>query len=598
MLLKLLVICGGLAVIHCQKEHRDWDIAVVISDQIELLQSNGTLIGATVEQFTKLKALTFDNVRHQFVVSNNNQSNDTIFTVELTKETEITPIIPNLPDVLGLAVDPIEDVLYWTDSTNKAINYAKLNSSVLEPKLLFDFSDATPQDIAIDVCRRQIYWTNSDPNYPTIERAFLNGSNREVLIESGLNLPIGIAIDYKAQRLIWADRGEGIYYRIDSSDLDGNNRQLIYNGTDIKPFGIAVDDLSVYWTDIVNNALWRFYKSDKEGVEAKPETIRMFKGQPMGVIAKNAQIRNYPDCKELEVAIENYRGESKEIFDTTDPEEVKDIECLNGGQLNGKYCKCTPGYSGRYCEQNKCHNFCVHGACYFSGSGYPQCSCPRGFGGERCQLDMCSTYCLNNGLCSYYKGDLLPSCQCTQHFTGSRCEISTDFHSLCGLYCRESTNVNDYLVSKDRELVCRCENENGKFVISQNNVTVPALYSESSPLRGQSFFEKFTTDSEYTTLVLVCCLCVVLNVILFVYLFASRPNKRPIIKRRVIVNKNVTPLTYRPQPTTEQCEITMIENCCNMNVCETPCFEPSAFRKNKEDKKVLLSDMENGEDTY
>ncbi|XP_075224957.1 protein cueball-like [Lycorma delicatula] len=52
--------------------------------------------------------------------------------------------------------------------------------------------------------------------------------------------------------------------------------------------------------------------------------------------------------------------------------------------------------------------------------------------------------------------------------------------------------------------------------------------------------------------------------------------KRPRIKKRIIVNKNVTPLTSLPQ-NTEQCEIT-IENCCNMNICETPCFEPD-FRK-------------------
>lgn len=44
--------------------------------------------------------------------------------------------------------------------------------------------------------------------------------------------------------------------------------------------------------------------------------------------------------------------------------------------------------------------------------------------------------------------------------------------------------------------------------------------------------------------------------------------RRPRIKKRIIVNKNVTPLTCRPQQNSEQCEIT-IENCCNMNICET-----------------------------
>lgn len=148
---------------------------MVINDQIELLQSNGTLVGATLQQFTKLKALTFDNIRHQFVVSDMDQQNDTIFTVQLTKETEITPIVPDLPDDVqvysgtinkpsnalkgcfffqGLAIDPIEDVLYWTDSVNKTINFVKLNDTDFEPQLLFAFSDVVPQDIAIDVCRR------------------------------------------------------------------------------------------------------------------------------------------------------------------------------------------------------------------------------------------------------------------------------------------------------------------------------------------------------------------------------------------------------------------------------------------------------------
>lgn len=44
--------------------------------------------------------------------------------------------------------------------------------------------------------------------------------------------------------------------------------------------------------------------------------------------------------------------------------------------------------------------------------------------------------------------------------------------------------------------------------------------------------------------------------------------KRPRIRKRIIVNKNVTPLTSCPPLPQDQCEIT-IENCCNMNICET-----------------------------
>lgn len=103
---------------------------------------------------------------------------------------------------------------------------------------------------------------------------------------------------------------------------------------------------------------------------------------------------------------------------------------------------------------------------------------------------------------------------------------------------------------------------------------------------------------------------------------------RPKIKKTFVVHnksdrKNRTPLTCRPAP--EQCEIT-IENCCNMNICDTvsarsplrhfengnimcyllcviismqPCFDPKAIQQEmnkdaarKDDRYTLLGNME------
>lgn len=101
---------------------------------------------------------------------------------------------------------------------------------------------------------------------------------------------------------------------------------------------------------------------------------------------------------------------------------------------------------------------------------------------------------------------------------------------------------------------------------------------------------------------------------------------RPRIKKTFVVRnkmdrKNRTPLTCRPAAP-EQCEIT-IENCCNMNICDTvrgreqregcgfgnssdmislylqPCFDPKTLQQEmnketarKEDKYKLLSNMD------
>lgn len=53
--------------------------------------------------------------------------------------------------------------------------------------------------------------------------------------------------------------------------------------------------------------------------------------------------------------------------------------------------------------------------------------------------------------------------------------------------------------------------------------------------------------------------------------YVSRLRRKPRIKKRFVVNKTgINPLTSRPSQNAgdQQCEIT-IENCCNMNLCET-----------------------------
>ncbi|XP_044269142.1 protein cueball [Tribolium madens] len=583
MFIKLSVIISILHLTIAQTENHDWELAVVTNDKIELLLSNGSIIGSAFEQFNKLKALTFDNIRHQFVVSDMDQQNDTIFSVQLTKETDVTSIIEDLPDdVQGLAIDPISDILYWTDSINKTINYVRLNESAYKSNILFAFTDENPQDITIDVCRRYIYWTNSDINKPTIERARLDGSHHEILVDAGLHRPAGISIDYKTQRLYWADIKEGIYYSIESTNLEGKEREVVYEGTHSKPFGVAVDSDAVYWTDINNNVLWKIPKHDKDSV---PERLRHFKEKPMGIIAKNVQITSFPDCEELSKAISSYNKTVEEIFKrvSQESEETEEVICLNGGFLvDDKFCHCPRGYAGKFCEISLCYNYCVHGECYASSLGYPQCHCLKGFGGKRCNRDMCDGFCLNGGVCK--RGGELPICECQEGFTGRRCESTLD---ICEVFCQD--RQNDVLITQ-KEVVCRCV-DGYPDVVQSNFSSLPLLLSQEE---HPDFFDHF----QDTAFLVLCCLVFILMVVSVVLAtYACSLRRRPRIKKRIIVNKNFTQLTNRPRAS-EQCEIT-IENCCNMNICETPCFEPPqlpCLQNKNDDKKKLLSNMENGEE--
>lgn len=577
-----LMLCGCTA----SNENQEWDLAVAIEGQIELLTSNGTLVGTTIS-FNKLKALTFDNIRHQFIVSDMNELNDTIYSIPLTSEEQKNdPIVEDLEDdIQGLAIDPLNDVLYWSNPKNRAINYISLKNPE-KSGVFMSFKDEQPQDLAIDSCRRYIYWTNSNLDKPSIDRAKLDGSAHEVLIEADLKNPVGIAIDFINKRLYWADMGEGIYFKIESSSLEGKERDIIVEETHQKPFGLAVDEESIYWTDVNNNALWKIRKQFAE----RPSRVKGFKERPLGIIAKHLGFMESPDCSIIEQAIRDYNQSTTEYILKVNEDEVDVINavCLNNGEMTENGCVCRRGFKGPNCEIQVCHNYCVHGNCELTTHGYPTCHCKPGFTGSRCEYDLCYKYCFNNGTCNHNGKE--PHCECPSGFIGDRCEVNLNILAMCDVYCENPKAAE----KTNHSITCNCDSElRPKMQRGE--------YAETQIRRVHMTFSEYLTDPAF----LILCICMLVTMLIVVGLVAilmkMRRRGRPRINKRIIVNKNVTPLTYsRPQPTVDQCEIT-IENCCNMNVCETPCFEPPQLRKSKnakDEKKNLLKNMETGDDLY
>lgn len=63
-----------------------------------------------------------------------------------------------------------------------------------------------------------MYFTNLLERSPKIERAALDGTEREVLFFSGLGKPVALAVDNEVGKLFWVDSD---LRRIESSDLSG-----------------------------------------------------------------------------------------------------------------------------------------------------------------------------------------------------------------------------------------------------------------------------------------------------------------------------------------------------------------------------------------
>ena len=98
-----------------------------------------------------------------------------------------------------------------------------------------------------------MYW--SDWGAPAkIERASMDGSNREVLHDTDLTWPTDLAIDYQRQKLYWVD---SFYQKIEFSDVDGHDRRVLLSLDSGVPFSIAVSGNEIYWTELLNNTIYK-----------------------------------------------------------------------------------------------------------------------------------------------------------------------------------------------------------------------------------------------------------------------------------------------------------------------------------------------------
>ena len=99
---------------------------------------------------------------------------------------------------------------------------------------------------------------------PKIERASMDGSDRQTLHSTRLSQPNGISIDYVAQRIYWTD---GDLRKIESSLYDGSLRKevlsLVSFDRIISPSSISLDLRVTYWADTEQDII---YSSPKESV--------------------------------------------------------------------------------------------------------------------------------------------------------------------------------------------------------------------------------------------------------------------------------------------------------------------------------------------
>ncbi|XP_056636916.1 low-density lipoprotein receptor-related protein 1 isoform X1 [Diorhabda sublineata] len=335
-------------------------------------------------------------------------------------------IVERQGSVEGLAYEQVHNSLYWTCNNDATINRVNLtdklsNSSVVETIVRMRTQDK-PRGIAVDSCGSRVYWSNWNPQQPTIERAFLTGFGRESIIKTDIRMPNAITLDHKAQKLYW---GDARLDKIERCEYDGTNRVVLAKVTPQHPFALAVYGDFIYWTDWMLHAVIRADKLTGQYTVL----LRRDVARPMGIVTV---ANDTEDCFSNPCLIQN--GFCEEICGLSASGQVE-CSCQDGRVLSEQgRCRakivtnCTNDGDSFRCSDGGCVPF--HLTC----DGIPHCadrsdeepgycgyrSCPLGW--FPCQNKMCISLNLTcNGVDDCGDSTDEQNCSCPEE-THFRCK--------------------------------------------------------------------------------------------------------------------------------------------------------------------------------
>ena len=186
-------------------------------------------------------------------------------------------VTSGLASVEGLAVDWVGENLYWIEAELGQIEVASLNGFLRQTLMAGDMS--RPRGLALDPHEAIMFWTDwgDISGSPRIESCSMDGAlgNRRTVIDASRHggfWPSSLTIDYLARRLYWTDTKTA---SVHTALYDGSGHHVVIRGHPrlSHPFSLAVFESHIYWTDRRSSSIVQANKWNGSDVRIIEKTI-------------------------------------------------------------------------------------------------------------------------------------------------------------------------------------------------------------------------------------------------------------------------------------------------------------------------------------
>ncbi|XP_064617048.1 deleted in malignant brain tumors 1 protein-like [Liolophura sinensis] len=168
----------------------------------------------------------------------------------------------------GIAVDSFSRTLYYTDRSRNLIGLMTLDGQVHKSLITSGLRD--PRGIAVHPQQGIMFWTDWG-YHPKIETSNMDGTDRLSIVSSSLRWPNDITIGYQERKIYWCDAG---MRRIESADFDGRNRHILLTESRTASYlGLALDRQYLYYTDSNLRNIMKLSKSGGRPTPIGPATF-------------------------------------------------------------------------------------------------------------------------------------------------------------------------------------------------------------------------------------------------------------------------------------------------------------------------------------